>query len=233
MVTTRKQGTHQLSETKSSLSGDKGVPGPLLELHSSHTHRQHNSGYLCKRRRGNEVRPSECPIVENPDLVYQETGDSQSSTHPRLAECDSRKAIQARPDHSDRMVSSPRGVSNSVQPVAPAPSGSVCHQVQQQTTTVCLAGSRPTGLGSGCPQPIVERSGSIRLPTSHHLGQSGVEVAGLPMQQSNFDCPRVALVLGPGSHVQSDPVVPAHPAQFTDSAIQPHPSQESGEPESS
>ena len=41
--------------------------------------------------------------------------------------------------------------------VAPATSGPVCHQVQQQTATVCVTGSRPPGLGSGCThtQPSV------------------------------------------------------------------------------
>ena len=31
---------------------------------------------------GDEVRPSLCPTMENPDLVFQETGDS-SPTHSR------------------------------------------------------------------------------------------------------------------------------------------------------
>ena len=179
------------------------------------------------------VSPSVSPTVENPDLVHQETGDPQSSIHPRPAKCDNRQAIQVRPNHSDRMVSPLRGLPSSMQPVAPAPSGSVCHQVQQQTATVCLNGTRPTGLGSECPQSVLGRSGPIRLPTSRHLGQSGGEVAGLPVQQNNSDCPRVAqhaFVLEPGGHVQSDPSVSA---QFVDSAIQPDSSQKSGEPESS
>ena len=54
---------------------------------------------------GDEVSPSVCPTVENPDLVLKETGDSQSLTYSRLAECYSRQAIQARPEHPDRMVS--------------------------------------------------------------------------------------------------------------------------------
>ena len=36
-------------------------------------------------------------------------------------------------------------------PVAPAPGGPVCHQVQQQTATVCVTGPRPPGMGSRCP----------------------------------------------------------------------------------
>ena len=120
-------------------------------------------------------------------------------------------------------------------PVAPAPSGPVFHQVQQQTATVCVTGSTPPGLGSGCTQSVLGRSGSVCLPTSRHLGQSCGEVAGLPLQQNNPDCSRVAqhaLVLGLGGNVQPDPLVSAQSAQPSHSAIQPDPSQESAEPES-
>ena len=106
----------------------------------------------------------------------------------------------------------------------------ICHQIQQQTPTVCVTSSRPPGLGSGCNQPVLGRSGPICLPTCSHLGQSGGEGVRLPVQQSDPDCTRVAkhaLVLGSGSYVQSDPSVPAQPAQFGNSTIQPDPAQKS------
>ena len=118
--------------------------------------------------------------------------------------------------------------------VAPATSGPVCHQVQQQTATVCVTGSRPPGLGSGCTQPLLGGPGPIRLPPGSHLGQSGGEAPGLPLQQNNSDCPRVAqhaLVLGPGSNVKPDPTVSAQHTQPSVSAIQPGPSQEPVESE--
>ena len=80
--------------------------------------------------------------VENPDLVCQETGNSQSSTHSSPSECDSKQAIQTKPDHSDRMVPSPRGLPSYMLPVAPALSRPVC-QVQQQTTTVVSPVTEP------------------------------------------------------------------------------------------
>ena len=105
----------------------------------------------------------------------------------------------------------------------------VCHQVQQQTAPVCVTGARPPGLGSGCTQSLLGGPGPIRLPTGSHLGQSGGEAPGLPLQQNNPDCPRVAqhaLVLGPGSNLKPDPTVSAQPTQLSVSAIQPGPSQE-------
>ena len=183
---------------------------------------------------GDEVRLTVCPTVENPVLVHQETGNPQGTSHPRPAERDSRQAIQTWPDHSNRMVPSPRGVQSYMLPVAPATSGPVCHQVQQQTTTVCVTGSRPPGMASGCTQPIMGKSGPICLPTSSHLGQSGGEVAGLPMQQDHSDCSRVAqhaLVLGSSDNVQSDPFVSAQPAQSGISTFQPDLAQELVKPE--
>ena len=114
-------------------------------------------------------------------------------------------------------------------------SGSVCHQVQQQTTTVCITGSRPTSLGSGCTQSALGGPGPVCLPTSSHLGHSCGEIAGLPMQQNHSDCTRVsqhALVLGSSDHIQSDPTVSAQSAPLIDSAIQPDPSLEPGKSES-
>ena len=70
-------------------------------------------------------------------------------------------------------------------------------------------------------------SGGIRIPTSNHIGQSGGEVAGLPMQKNNSDCTGVAkhaLVLGPSGHVQSSPIEPAQPV---DTALQSDTSQKS------
>ena len=49
------------------------------------SYRQHYSGCLHKQGRGNEVGSSVCFTMEYSDLVYQETGYSQSSTHPRLS----------------------------------------------------------------------------------------------------------------------------------------------------
>ena len=174
---------------------------------------------------GDEVGSPVCPTVENPVLVHQEIGNSQGTSHPRLAERHSRQAIQTWPDHSNRVVPSPRSVSSYMLPVAPTSSGLVCHQIQQQTATVCVTGPRPPGLGSGCTQPVLGKSGPICLPTSSHLGQSGQEVTGLPLQQDHSDCPRVAqhaLILGSGGNVQSDPsVCPTWPIWYLNHSTRP------------
>ena len=177
LVSSRKQVAHKSLGTKNGLSGLKRVPRPLFKQHSPGSHRQHNSGCLHQQRRGDEVGLPVCPTVKNPVLVHQETGSSQGTSHPRPAERDSRQAIQTWPDHSNGMVPSPRGFPSYMLLVAPATSGPVCHQIQQQTATVCVTGSGSPGMGSGCTQPVMGRSGSLCLPTSSNLGQSGGEVA--------------------------------------------------------
>ena len=162
--------------------------------------------------------------MENPVLVYQ------------AAERDSRQAIQTWPDHSNRVVTSSRSVPSYMLPVVSASSGPVCPQVQQQTSTVCVTSPRLPGMGSGRIQLFLGGPGPIRLSTSSHLGQSGGEVTGLPLQQDNTDCPRVAqhaLVLGSSGNVQSDPTVSAQHTQPIVSAIQPSSPQEPVKSESS
>ena len=78
-------------------------------------------------------------------------------------------------------------------------------------------------------------SGWIRLPTDRHLGQSGGEVTGLPVQENHSDCSGVAqhtLVLGFSVHVQPGSPQPAQPAQSGDTTFQSDPSQKSEKSES-
>ena len=234
LVPSRKQVTYKPLRAQSSIPSSKTVSNPRLQQDSVDSYKQHNSGGLYQQRGGDEVRVTVCPAVENPVLVHQTTGNPQGTSHPRPSERDRRQAIQTGPDHSDRMVTSSRSVPGFMQPVAPASGRSVCHQVQQQTSSVCLSSPRPPGVGSGCTQPLLGRSGSLCLPTGSHLGQSGGEATGLPLQQDNSDCTRLAqraLVLGSGSNVKSDPTLPAQHTQLSVSAIQPGPSQEPVESE--
>ena len=76
--------------------------------------------------------------MENLDLVYQASSNSKSLTHSRPAECGSRQAIQTGPDHSNGVVPPTRGFPSNMQQVAPASNRPICHEVQQQVTSVCL-----------------------------------------------------------------------------------------------
>ena len=104
LVTPRKQAVHKLSRVKGSSSGIKRIPSSLYKQGSSHCYRQHHCGSLHKQGRGNEIGPPVCPTLENDDLVYQKSSNSESPAHPRPSKRDSRQTIQTGPNHSNRMV---------------------------------------------------------------------------------------------------------------------------------
>ena len=108
-------------------------------------------------RRGDEVGPSGCPSVENPDLVFQKTGYSKSPTHSRPAECGSRQAILARPDHSNRVVSPPRGLPNNMQMVAPTPDRPICYDKS-------LFNNKMAQFVSPVPDPLAWAVDALSLP---------------------------------------------------------------------
>ena len=80
---------------------------------------------------------------------------------------------------------------NNMQQVAPAPNRPICHEVQQVVASVCVTGTGFPGHSSGCTQSAIGGSGRIHLPTSSHTGQSGGEVAKLPIKENHYDCSRV------------------------------------------
>ena len=110
-----------------------------------------------------------------------------------------------------------------MQQVALAQNRPICHELQQQVASICVTSTGSPGLSSGCTQSAMGGSGRIRFPTSSHIGQSGGEVAGLPMQENHSDCSGVAqhaLVLGSSGHVQPNPTDAAQSAQPVDAALQ-------------
>ena len=117
-----------------------------------------------------------------------------------------------------------------MQQVALASNRSICHEVQQQVTFVCVTSTGLPGHSSGCTQSAMGGSGCLCLPTNGHLGQSGGKVARQPLQENHSDCSGVAqhaLVLGPGDNVKSNPTEPSQPAQPVNTALQSDPSQKS------
>ena len=229
LVGAGKQAAHKLPGTQSSFSNLKRVPRSLCRQNSPSSNRQYYSRRLHKQGRRHEIGPAVCPTLENLDLVFPATSNSKSPTHPRPSKHDSRQAIQTGSGHPNRMVPPSGSFSTNMQPMA------VCNEVQPQVTSVCLSSTGLPGCSSGCTYSAMGRSGCIRLPTDRHIGQSGGEATGLPVQETHSDCPRVAqhaLVLGPSDHVQSGPSQPAQPAQAAHTALQSDPSQKSNKSKS-
>ena len=224
MVPSRKPIAHTPLGIKSSLSGLKRVPRPLLQQHNTGSHRQHNSACLYQQGSGNEIGLPVCPTVENPVLVLQVT----------LRACHIPGWLNVIADKLSRfgqtiqrVVPSFRSVPNYMLdiymlkwiflPPDSTTNYSLCHRFQTHRHGQCMH--------SVCSGRIWTHMPSHQQP----FGQSSGEVAGLPMQQNHSDCTRLAqhaLVLGSSGNVQSDPTVPAQPSQPCVSAIQPDPAQE-------
>ena len=233
MVTTGKQAAYKPSGTKSCISGSKRVPRPLLGQDCPGSNGQHKRSGLYKQGRRHEVGHTLCPIVENLDLVYQETSDSQGPTHPRSPKCSSRQTIQTGSDHPDRVVPPSRSFPNLMQQVALASNRPIRHEVQQ-VAPICVTGTGRPGNSSRCSQSAMGGSGCLRLPTDRHIGQSGGEATELPIQENHSDCSGVAqhaLVLGSSDHVQSGPSQFTQFAQPVDTTIQSDPSHKPDESE--
>ena len=235
LVPSGKQIAHKLFGAKSSLSGSKRVPKIMHRQNGADCNRQYHRSSLYQQRRRHEVGPTLWPTLENLDLVHREASNSEGKTHPRPPECSGRQTVQIRSDHSDRMVPLARNLPSHMRQVAPASNRSLCDEVQQQTTSVRITGPGPQGHCSGCTQFVMGGPGRIRLSTDSHIGQSGGEVAGLPIPEADHYCPGVAqhdMVLGPSGTVQPNPIASASMAKPPDSALQSDPSQESDKPKS-
>ena len=90
--------------------------------------------------------------------------------------------------------------------------------------------------GSGCCHSAMGGSGRLCLPTNCHLGQSGGEATGQPVQKVNSNCSGMAqhaLVLGFSGHVQPSSAESTSAAQPVDTTLQSDPSQKSDQPKSS
>ena len=75
-----RQAAYQLDTTESGLLGPERVPRPLLRKDNSRSNSQHLSGVIYEQGRRHEVELTVFPSVENPHLVFQETGDSKPDT---------------------------------------------------------------------------------------------------------------------------------------------------------
>ena len=224
----------KLPRNKSSLPSFKRFPKPMRWKNGSGSNRQYNSSVIHQQGRGHEIGPTLCLTLENLDLVHRESSDSKGPTHYRSLKCSGRQTVQIGSDHSNRMVPPSRGFPSPVQQMAPTSNRSLCYDIQQ-VAPVCITSSGSHGHCRGRTQFVMGESGRVRLPTDSHIGQSGGEVARLPISKGDHYCSGVAqhdMVLGPSGDVHPDPITLASTAKPFDSTLQSDPPQESDKPKS-
>ena len=102
---------------------------------------------------GDKIRLSLCPPLETAFLVQSQADSAKGQAHSRPPECNTRQIAQKQTSNSDRVVSPTAGVRPLVCKMAHSTGGSVCHQVQQQASLVCVPSTGSSGLEGGRTQP--------------------------------------------------------------------------------
>ena len=163
-------------------------------------------------------------------MVQPQTNYLQAPTHSGSSQCDCRQTVLAPPGDSDRVVSASRGVQSDLQQIGLR---LVCHQIQQQTSEVCVSGTGSEDLDYRCSQPLLGGTGSLQVSPGSAPVEGDSQAPGTKLQEAHSDSPRLArdaVVLGSGDTVIQDSITSSDSRRPSDSAVQRDPTQ--GSPQS-
>ena len=103
--------------------------------------------------------------LPDPDVLRRTKHQHQASTHPRKAKRLGRSAVKRRPHYPDRMVTECGSIQSSAGGLGNTTDGSVRHQRQPTSSSLCLPVSRSGGSGGGCDDHVMDRSLGVCVPT--------------------------------------------------------------------
>ena len=115
------------------------------------------------------------------------------------------QAVQTQTGDSDGMVSLSRGFQPTQPEVAQTGLGSICNQIQSQTSQVCITSIRRVGLEGRCVDSSVGEPGRLCLSSGSNSGTGGHQTVGPRMSPNHPDCTGMAqhaMVWGPSQHVK-------------------------------
>ena len=171
LVSFRKAPSHQPFRDEGCSSGSAILQDRLQEQSSPHRLRQHLDGGLYQQTGRHKVRRTQCSNVENPHLVSPKQCYTWSKTCTGLIQHDSRWPLKEEPDSNNRMVPFSTNIQTNFQTLGESPGGPVGNQPEQETFSLCISDSRPSGLGSGCPQHPMGTPGCLHIPPHHPAAQ--------------------------------------------------------------
>ena len=207
LVRVRRRLAHKFVGAQGSPAGLKTVRAVMLQPDSSCLYRQHHCGLLHQQGRGYEIRLTLCPPLETDALVQPKADCPEGQAYSGSPERHCRQAVPTQSGDPNGMVPPPRGVCSNMPALAPPVCGPVCHPVQSQTSPVCIPGSRPISVGSGCLESPLGGPGCLCISIDGPSSSGGNETVGPRIPSSHSDSTRLAqhaLVLGPGQHVSSN-----------------------------
>ena len=159
LVSTRKTPTHQSFRTEDSFSGStilqKNCNNSLVLIASDNTS---VVSYYVNKKGQNKVSSPMHADLENSHLVPQQQGNNQSKAHTGFTQCFWGRPLQEEPDPVNRVVPFSSDFQESLQGMGDSPSGPVCNQPEQKAPSLCLSDSRPSGLGSRCPEHLMGKT---------------------------------------------------------------------------
>ena len=226
----RKRLACQYFRAESCFSSPKTFSKTIEASNCASFFRQLNCGLLYQQGRRHSLLRNVCFDVENSGMVQCQGDPYQSQTYSKESQCDSRYPIQEGQSHSDRVVSAPLGLLRNLPSLAQANGGSVCHQLECQTSNLRISCPRRQGLADRCVEHLLGGSGCLCLLSSGHPAPVSSENDHLPVQ-GHCDITRVAgdaSILGSGGVVSQDSTEASSSAQSSNATLQSQIPQESG-----
>ena len=166
---------HQCSGTRGSLLGSEEVRVVPQEQAHSNMYRQHHCCMLHKQGGWRSLHNSLQEGRESIEVVPFFSDLYLSQVRSRENERGGRCSESLKSSHSDGMDSDSLSLRTSMEDVAQANGGFVCHKVQSQASSVLLSGTRPSGPRSRCSEPQLEGSDRLRFSPSRSSEQSHSE----------------------------------------------------------
>jgi len=127
---------------------------------------QYYSSSLPQQRGGDSLTGALFSDKRHSSLVHPVQDPSASQAHSGSKERSAGCIVPEGQDFSDRMDITPSDSEHDIRPSRQTTCGSVCHKSEPPTTSVCVAGSRRSSLGSGCIEHTLGRHPRLCLPTS-------------------------------------------------------------------
>ena len=226
----RKRLAYQYFGTESCFSSPETFSRTIKAKNSVGFFRQLNCGLIYQQGRRHSLLRNVCFDVENSGMVQCQGDPYKSQTYSRESQYNSRFPVQEGQGHPDRVVSPSSGLSRSLPSLAQANGGSVCHQLECQTSNLRISCPRRQGLADRCIEHLLGGSGRLCFLSSGH--PAPVSSENDPLQvQGHCDSTRVAgdaLVLGSGGIVSQDSTEASSSAQSTEATFQSQIPQKSG-----
>ena len=162
------------------------------------------------------------PGLAHLGLLQSSEHSHKSPTHSGLPQCHSRQSLQEGQNNLDRVVSSSSNIQPNLQSLAQTNGGHVCHQIESQTTNLCLTSPRCKCYEHRCIEHLLGGSGRLCLLSCNTHTKSHTEDEHLQVQDdsSSTRVAQNALVLGSSESVNQNPITTTSMASSVKTTVQ-------------